>query len=314
MEALGKLSYEQRQKLFGDPEAARAFIESIRWPEGPVCPHCGMEGNAYEIKPRSAESRTRAGLYKCGDCRKQFTVTVGTIFEGTRVPLNKWLRAIYLMCASKKGVSANQLQRELGVTYKTAWFMCHRVRKAMEKEPLRSKLSGVVEADETYVGGKKRLQGKRGGPSASGTKEIVFSMVQRDGDARSYLVEDVRASTLKPRLRAEVEGAAYIMTDQLKSYQGLDREFAGHGSVDHTREYVRGVIHTNFAESYFSLLKRGVLGTFHHISKRHLQRYLEEFDFRWNHRKESDDFRVAQAIKGSEGKRLMYRWPKPSRA
>lgn len=318
MLGINELGYDERSKVFADPAAAREFIEQIRWQGEPYCPHCGIVG-AYKITPREG-SKTRKGLYRCklprkdkqGNplCGKQFTVTVGTIFEGTRVGLHKWLRAIYLMCASKKGVSANQLHRELGVTYKTAWFMCHRVREAMKKEPLRSKLAGVVEADETYVGGKKRLLAKPGGPSARGTKDIVFTVVQRSGEARSHLVDDVRGDTLKGLIRSEVEDTAYIMTDALHSYKGLHKEFAGHGAVDHGKEYVRGIIHTNFAESFFSLLKRAVLGTYHHISRQHMQRYLEEFDFRWNTRHGSDDERMMKAIRGSEGKRLYYRTPK----
>lgn len=316
---LSNLTLEERNKLFSDADLAREYIEAVRWGGEPYCPHCGNVG-AYKITPRKG-SKTRKGLYRCnlprkdkeGNplCGKQFTVTVGTIFESSHIPLNRWLMAIHRMCASKKGVSAKQLQREFKTTYKSAWFMCHRIREAMKKEPLRSKLAGVVEADETFIGGRKRPFAKPHGPTAGGTKDIVFSVIERDGgEARSFLVNDIRSDTLKPLIRQEVEGEAYIMTDAMRSYQGLEKEFAGHGVVDHSEEYVRGIVHTNFAESFFSLIKRAVLGTFHHISRKHMQRYLEEFDFRWNTRHETDDKRMVQAIKKAEGKRLKYRAPK----
>lgn len=311
---LSKLDYDTRQKLFGDKEAAREFIEAVRWPDGPICPHCGTIDEAYKLEARpDSEKPVRPGVYKCAACRKQFTVTVGTIFESSRLGLNKWLYALHLMCSSKKGISANQLCRDLGVQYKTAWFLCHRIRKAMEKEPLRSKLSGVVEADETYVGGKVRKGGggpRPKGPLSGGQKTIVYSLIQRDGEARSQVVPDNKAATLQGIMRSQVEGEAHIMTDGLRSYQGLDAHFLSHEVVDHgAGEYVRGVVHTNFAESYFSLLKRGILGVFHHVSKKHLQRYLEEFDFRWNNRDVNDQDRMLQAIRQAAGKRLFYRTP-----
>lgn len=258
--------------------------------------------------PKATSSRpVRKGVWKCRDCRKQFTITIGTVFAETHIPLNKWLYAIHLMCSSKKGVSALQLSRTLEITYKSAWFLAHRVRKAMEKEPMRAKLTGTVEADETYVGGKGT--GIQGSPGSS--KIAVFTLIQRDGEARSQVVDDVKAKTLKGIIRNEVEGTAHIMTDQMQSYHGLGREFASHGTVDHSaKEYVRGVIHVNFSESFFSLFKRGIIGAFHHISRKHIQRYLEEFDFRWNHRKVSDSERMLEAVSGTEGKRLFYRAPK----
>ena len=313
---LDKLDYQTRQKLFGDAEAAREFIEAIRWNGEPYCPHCGNIG-AYKLEPKPGSKRpVRPGVYKCAACRKQFTVTVGTIFESSRVPLNKWLYAIHLMCSSKKGVSAKQLERDLEVQYKTAWFLCHRIRKAMEKEPLRSKLDGVVEADETYVGGKLRKGGPRPqGPLSGGKKMVVYTLVSRDGEARSQLVDDAKAETLQTVMRNEVEGEAHIMTDGAHAYWGTDAYFRSHETVDHTRgEYVRGIVHTNFAESYFSLLKRGILGIFHHVSRKHIQRYLEEFDFRWNTRDDSDPERMVKAIRQAEGKRLYYRTPKEERA
>jgi transposase-like protein len=308
LENVAKLTYKQRTALFADEDLAREYVEQIRWKGEPFCPHCGTVG-AYKLTPKPGSARpTRKGVYKCKACRKQFTVTVGTVFEGTRIKLNLWLWAIYLMCSSKKGISAFQIHRELGCTYKTAWFLCHRVRKAMEKEPLKSKLSGVVEVDETYVGGKGT--GTSGGPMAGGSHFPVFSMVSRTGDARSFLVPDVKAPTLYPIMLQNIDGASHIMTDEMRTYRSLHKHYWQHSAVAHSRkEYVRGIVSTNFAESYFSLLKRGIFGAFHHISKKHAQRYLEEFDFRWNMRKATDDERFAAAIQGAEGKRLLYRLP-----
>ena len=276
---------------------------------GPVCPRCGAVV-AYKLTGRpSSTSAVRPGVYKCGSCRKQYSGTVGTVFEDSHVPLNKWLYAAHLMVSSKKGISANQLHRDLGVTYKTAWFMAHRIRLAMQPTEPAEKLSGVVEADESYVGDKTK-GGKRGRGAAH--KVIVFSLIQRDGEARSFHVPNVKGQTLKGVLPENVLGTADIMTDNLGSYRGLAKEFRSHGVVDHGKEYVRGIIHTNFAESYFSLLKRGIIGAFHHVSEQHFQRYLNEFDFRWNRRTVSDDERLLMAARDSEGKRLTYRDSSPS--
>ncbi|HWM91421.1 MAG TPA: IS1595 family transposase [Thermoanaerobaculia bacterium] len=302
-------TYAQLTKVFADEDLAREWLEAKRWPNGPVCPHCESVNQAYKLTPKATSSRpVRKGVWKCRACRMQFTVTIGTVFAETHIPLNKWLYAIHLMCASKKGVSALQLSRTVEVTYKSAWFLAHRIRKAMEKDPMRAKLTGTVEADETYVGGKGT--GSQGGPMAGGSKIAVFTLISRDGEARSTVVEDVKAKTLKGIIREEVEGTAHIMTDQMQSYHGLGREFASHGTVDHSaQEYVRGVIHVNFSESYFSLFKRGIIGAFHHISRKHIQRYLEEFDFRWTRRKITDSERMLSAVAGTEGKRLYYRAP-----
>jgi transposase-like protein len=300
-------NFKDRAKLFADEDAAREWLEAERWPEGPVCPQCGVVDRAYKLTPKEGSSRpVRKGVWKCRDCRKQFTVTIGTIFAETHIPLNKWLYAIHLMCSSKKGISANQLSRDLEITYKSAWFLAHRIRKAMEKEPMQEKLTGTIEADETFVGGKRR--GMSGGPTAKGTKTIVFTLVQRDGEARSYVVPDVKRQTLRTIIRRNVEGTASIMTDEMASYVGLNKEFASHESVNHSAdEYVRGIVHVNFAESFFSLLKRGIIGTFHHVSAKHLQRYMEEFDFRWNSRKDKDAERMKLCIAGTEGVRLYYK-------
>ena len=293
-----KLSFEKRQAIFADADKARNYVESVRWPDGAVCPHCGAEG-AYRLTGTS----TRKGLYKCRKCRCQFTVTVGTIFQGSHTPLNKWLYAIYLMCESKKGMSSNQLHKDLGVTYKSAWFMTHRIRQAMSNDG-SAMFNGIVEADETYIGGRTR-GGKRG--RGAEKKTPVFALIERTGQARSFHVDNVKKQTLQGLIADNVEETAHIMTDSLWSYRGLDQSFAGHSFVDHSKEYVRGIVHTNFAESYFSLLKRGILRTFHHISRHHLQRYLHEFDFRWNRRDDEEGQRLNDVLRQAIGQRLLYR-------
>jgi transposase-like protein len=285
---------------FNDEDKAHEFIERLRWPNGPVCPHCQSE-KVYRLSVNGTSRK----LFKCALCRKQFSVMVGTIFEDSHIPLTKWLAGIYLMCSSKKGISAHQLHRALGITYKSAWFMCHRIRYAMSRPPLADKLAGIVEADETYIGPRKA--GKRG-RGAEG-KIPVFALIERGGRARSFKVDDIKARTLQGLIHRNVLDTAHIMTDDLASYWGLDKNFAGHGIINHKEAYVRGIVHTNFAESYFSLLKRGILGTFHHVSERHMQRYCDEFSFRWTLRKIDDGERTAEAVKAIEGKRLMLREP-----
>lgn len=287
---------------FSDPEKATDYLESIRWPNGPVCPKCCES----ERKPYPLPHKTRR-LYKCAACRKQYSVTVGTIFESSKIPLNKWLLAFYLLCSSKKGMSAHQLHRSLGVTYKTAWFMFHRVREAMRDEAFTERLVGTVEADETYIGGVRKGGTGRPGPKDQ-NKAAVMALVERDGRARSFHVARVDAEHLKGAIRDHVERDASIMTDEWRSYDGLAREFAAHETVSHGKgEYVRGAVHTNTVEGYFSILKRGVNGTYHRISPAHLHRYLNEFDFRYNTRGATDGARMVEALRQSEGKRLMYR-------
>lgn len=290
-------------EYFASEEKAYDLIESIRWPNGPVCPHCESNEKAYRINIAKQKRR----VWKCKACRKQFSVMIGTIFEGSKIPLNKWLVAMYLMCSSKKSISANQLHRSLGITYKSAWFLCHRIRYAMAREPLKGMLKGIVEADETYVGGKKRKGSKRG----RGTKKTpVLTLVERKGRARSYKLDNLTKRTIQGLIRDDVEITSHIMTDEFKSYKGLSQYFAGHSHVNHgAKEYCRGIVHVNFAESYFSLLKRAVIGAFHHVSDAHLPRYLSEFDFRWNTRKLSDWERTREALEMIEGKRLSYREP-----
>jgi transposase-like protein len=291
--------------VFQDAEKAREFLESLLWADGPVCPHCGVVGAAYQF----AGKAHRPGVYKCKGCEKQFTVTVGTLFERSHIPLHKWLLALHLMVARKKGISAHQLHRMLGMTYKSAWFMCHRIREAL-RDTGGEVLGGpnkVVEADETYIGGRARNRKGYVPP-----KEAAFSLLERDGSVRSFHVPAVDAKTLRPVLKAHIAKQSYLMTDDATVYVPIGKDFAGHGAVNHSiEEYVRGGFwHTNTVENYFSILKRGITGVYHHVSQQHLKRYLCEFDFRYNERMAlgvNDDQRMAKAAKGIQGKRLTYR-------
>lgn len=291
---------------FNDEDAAREHLESLRWPNGPVCPHCGGTSRNSRLNGESH----RRGLMFCGDCRSQFSVTVGTVFERSKVPLHKWVYATHLMCASKKGISAKQLERMLGVTYKTAWFMAHRIREAMCIEP-EGPMGGngeVVEVDETYWGSAKvKPKGARGYDH----KMKVVSLVERRGKKRSFHVADVTAATVAPILREQMDQKARLMTDEAAIYKKVGREFAQHGIVKHGQgEYAREDVTTNTVESSFAILKRGLYGVFHHVSKAHLQRYATEFDFRWNTRAKlgfSDSDRAAEVIRNISGKRMMYR-------
>jgi len=300
---------------FTDAEAAREYLENLRWPDGPACPHCGGM-KAYKITPKKEGAKTRPGLYKCGDCRKQYTVTVGTIFERSKVPLNKWLLAAYLIASSKKGFSAHQLHRSIDVQYKTAWFMMHRLREAMKDEAFAEALGGegkVVEADETYWGNSrsKKIKPVRGGHH----KEKVFALVERGGDIRSFHVATVTAENLQQTMREMIDPSTHIMTDGSTVYEGVDQDFASHQSVNHSaEEWVRYAdkegephAHTQTIDGAFSLLKRGLSGVYHHVSPAHLHRYLSEFDFRYNRRKITDSQRADAVLKGIEGKRLMYK-------
>lgn len=294
-------------KSYHSEESARAFLEAQRWPDGkPGCPKCGEIGRAYRLQPKEGSS-TRKGLWKCGACRKQFTVTVDTIFEDSHIPLNKWLMAIHLLCSSKKGMSAHQLHRMLGVTYKSAWFMAHRIRYAMAELNL-APLSGTVEVDETYVGGKTRgLQGDHK------TKATVVSLVERGGNVRSIHHKGmVTGKNLKQIVRENVTTDSHIMTDDFGGYHGLKKEFRRHSTIRHKwRVYARKegdvLISTNTIEGYFSILKRGINGVYHHVGKQHLHRYLSEFDFRYNSRHIEDGERSLLAIQKVTGKRLKYR-------
>jgi transposase-like protein len=303
------MAADLQNPIFTDPDKAREALEAVRWPNGPVCPRCGTTGGKIgAVKGRSH----RPGLFYCGGCKGQFTVTVGTVFERSKVPLTKWWLAAHLLSASKKGMSSHQLGRMLGVTYKTAWFMSHRIREAM-RELSPGPLGGegkIVEADETYVGGKaKNRKGK------TPPKEPVVVLVERGGKVRAAHVPNVNAKTLRPILTEQIEAASRLMTDESKVYTKTGKAFADHETVNHSiEEYVRGDAHTNGAENYFSLLKRGIIGVYHHVSATHLKRYVGEFDFRYNARKITDAERVVLAMKGAEGKRLTYRPPDVSSA
>lgn len=306
---------ELTNPIYTDANKAREHLEHIQWPEGPVCPHCGNcdGGRVTKLEGKS----TRPGVYKCKECRKPFTVTVGTVFERSKISLNKWVLASHLMAASKKGMSAHQLHRMLGITYKSAWFMAHRIREAMREDHGTSAPMGgegkFVEADETYVGGKEtnKHRSKRNSKNIGGMgKEIVFSLVERNGRVRSQHVPSVTAKTLRPILVAQLDAKTFLMTDDAGQYRHMHEDFA-HETVNHgAGEYVRGEAHTNTIEGYFSVLKRGITGTFHHVSQQHLKRYLAEFDFRYNEREAlgiNDTMRAQAILEGIRGKRLTYR-------
>ncbi|HEV8501813.1 MAG TPA: IS1595 family transposase [Casimicrobiaceae bacterium] len=296
---------------YRDPDAAREHLESIRWPKGPVCPHCGAVDRITKLQGKSH----RSGLYDCGHCRDQFTVTVGTVFERSKISLDKWLFAAALMASSKKGISSKQIERMLGVTYKTAWFITHRLREAMGETP-SGKLGGggkIVEVDETYFGNKegaKKRSGKVGG-AAMKDKRAIVALVERGGKVRSYHVPGVTHANLKEVMFKQIDLNTHLMTDEATRYWNLGKEFAKHSSVNHgQKEYARGEVSTNTVEGYFSILKRGLIGTYQHVGERHLHRYIREFDFRYNHRIKlgyDDATRTTELLKGVSGKRLTYR-------
>ncbi len=313
------------EPYFHDEAAAFEALERIVWPNGPTCPHCGNADAAkigrlagQRTKPSQAHPKGKPvyGLRKCYACRGQFTVRKGTVFEDSPVPLHIWFQAAHLMCSSKKGVSANQLHRTLGVTLKTAWFMGHRLREAMREGKFPGQMGGqgkTVEADETFIGGKEKNKHahKRDKRNLGGTgKEIAFSLVERGGRVRSHHVPAVTAATLRPILVAQIDAKTNLMTDDAGQYRHMGKDFA-HQTVNHgIGEYVRGEAHTNTIEGYFSVLKRGIVGTYHHVSQQHLKRYLAEFDFRYNERMAlgvGDAERTTKALKGIVGKRLTYR-------
>lgn len=306
------------EAYFHDEAAAFKALEAILWPEGPVCPHCGaidrinrLEGVRSKPSKKHPEGEVRLGLWKCYHCRGQFTVRKGTIFEASHLKLHQWFQAAYLMCASKKGVSSNQLHRTLGCTLKTAWFVSHRLREAMRQGDLAVPLGsggGAVEADETFIWRKKGMQIQAGYEH----KMAVLTLIDRDArTSRSSVLEKVRPSTIAPILRENIAREARLMTDEAGHYLHVGKEFAGHGVVRHSRkEYVKGDAYTNTAEGYFSIFKRGMKGIYQHCHEKHLHRYLAEFDFRYNNRQAtgvSDLGRAAAAIMGTKGKRLLYR-------
>lgn len=303
--------YDITNPIFTDADKAREHLEAQRWPNGPYCPHCGNADQERIVKLKGRS--TRPGVHKCKECRKPFTVTVGTVFERSKVPLNKWVLATYLLCSSKKGMSSHQLHRMLGVTYKTAWFMTHRIREAMRpgedgygSGPLGGE-GKTVEADETVVG--RKAKNKAFKPPAK--KQIVMSLVERGGEVRSFHIANTSHKTIKPVLYTQIERASKLMTDQAQFYKEPGATFTKHSTVNHSiNEYVRDDDHTNTVESYFGILKRGIMGSYHQVSEAHLKRYLCEFDFRYNHREAAgfgDAARADQALKGISGKRLEYR-------
>jgi transposase-like protein len=292
-------------KHFHDEEAAYSYVEARIWPNGPVCPHCGGVDRIGKMGGKS----TRVGTYKCYQCRKPFTVKIGTIFEASHVPMHIWLQAMYLIAGSKKGISSNQLHRILGVTLKTAWFMSHRIREAMRDGdmPLMGGGGGRVEADETYIGRKEGFEDVRG----VGGKMRVVSLVCRDtGAARSLTANMMVAGEVANIVRANVSREAKLTTDEALWYKAVGREFAAHDSVMHARdEYVRGDVHTNTIEGFFSIFKRGMRGIYQHCNEKHLHRYLAEFDFRYSNRVAlgyNDEDRADELLKGVIGKRLTY--------
>ena len=303
------LTLDEIQSRFGTDEKARQYLEEIRWPNGVVCPHCKNSDHKriWEIKPNQA-ANIRAGLYQCAECKKQFTVTVGTIFEDSHIPLRKWLVAWYLLCSSKKGISSLQIQRMLGLgSYRTALFMTHRIRYALAHPGFTGMLKGVVEVDETYVGG-KATGSRKTGRSPSSNKTCVVSLVERGGKARSLVIDRVTSENLHGAIMEHIQDGSTVVTDDFMGYRNMPRIFT-HKPVKHSaKEYTRRekdlLVHTNNVESKFSLLKRGIIGTFHQVSKKHLPLYLAEFDHRFNHRKDTDGERTVSALKCAEGKRL----------
>ncbi len=308
-------------KHFSDEGAAWQLVEKMRWPNGPICPHCGDVGRAYFLQPRKPRTTTTGAvtyrrLWKCKVCRKPFSVLVGTIFERSQVPLSKWLLALYLMSASKNGVAANELRRTLGVTQPTAWFMLHRLREAMRVSSLTT-MRGTIVADEAWIGGDpgndhhhKGPRRMRPGENRHTEKTPVFSLINATtGEVRSRVVPDVTGATLRKVMSKNVDMAGSVLwTDEGSWYDQLGREFIEHATVNHSEdEYVRDGVTTNRAEGYFAQLKRSIDGTHHHVSREHLHRYLAEHDFRFSTCKMSDTARMAKLIDQAEGRRLTYR-------
>lgn len=314
--------FDLTNEIYTDKDKAREHLEAIHWPNGPVCPHCGNcdQDRIAKLKGKS----TRPGVYKCKECRKPFTVTVGTVFERSKVPLNKWVLATHLMAASKKGMSAHQLHRMLGVTYKTAWFMAHRIREAMKEDPEASGPIGgegkTVEADETYIGKRDRpyvspqRKGRpftKSGKAGGAQKRTVVSLVERGGKVRSFHVEHATKKVVRDILVRNVPRETTLYSDESRLYTDTGKEYATHETVNHSaKEYARGAINTNTIEGFFSIFKRGMKGVYQHCGEAHLHRYLAEFDFRYNHRaalKISDNERAAALLAAARGKRLTYR-------
>jgi transposase-like protein len=308
------LDFSRLAKYFSDEDAARALLEEMRWgKDGAVCPHCGGS-DPYKLTPKAISKKPgRKGLYKCRACRKQFTVTVGTIFEDSHIPISKWLLALHLLASSKKGISAHQLHRNLGISYKGAWFMAMRLRHAAASGPMSALMGPEVEIDEVYIGGRNRKEGqKRGRPGRDSHKTPVVALVERgSGRVRALPMYRVTANNLAKVIEAHVKPSATLITDDFIAYKAVAEDMdRKHESVNHSKdEYVRGTVHTNTVEGFFSLLKRGVNGVYHHVSREHLARYCDEFAFRYEHRKVSDGQRAKLLVAQAEGKRLTYQQP-----
>jgi transposase-like protein len=297
--------------IFHDEDKAREHLKRVRWPNGVTCPLCG---GTDKIKALGGKSQG-PGWYHCGDCRRKFTVRVGTVYERSHIPLHKWVMATHLLCASKKGISAHQLHRMLGVTYKSAWFMAHRIREAMidtESGPLGGE-GEIVEADETYTGPSAidlRPDGTMKRKRGTSSKRVVVSLVERKegGRVRSIHADKMTKEIVREIVVTNADRRSHLMTDDANMYGTIGREFAKHDTIKHsTKIYARGIVHTNTIEGYFSIFKRGMVGVYQHCGEQHLQRYLTEFDFRYSNRSVSDAERAAVAVKGAEGKRLTYR-------
>jgi transposase-like protein len=321
-------------RQYQSEEAARAWLEAKLWPDGPVCPHCGVIGEATKLeREESSDTHGRKGLYVCRGCRGQFTITVGTVMEDSHIPLHKWLLAFHLMCASKKGVSALQIQRglwgedpdkkdkngrpRLKGSYRTAWFMCHRIRWAMTQTPFTEMLSGVVEADETWMGGKEK--GLRGAGNRDSKKTPVLALVERGGDVRSFPIQRATLENIKPILKKHIDPSTHLVTDEASVYYFMTPDFAKHSTVNHAKkEYARReenfTVTSNTVESFFALLKRSNYGIHHHMSRKYLGSYCAERDFVYNGRKLTDDQRTDKAILATRGKRLMLNGPKSSKS
>jgi transposase-like protein len=301
------------QRFFHEEQAAYDFLESVVWPNGPICPHCGGVERISKMGGKS----TRIGTYKCYQCRKPFTVKVGTVFESSHVPLRKWLQAAFLMCASKKGISAHQLHRTLEISYPTAWFMEHRIREAMRSRELAPMggLGGIVEIDETFIGNDRTIKprGEKKGRGYAHKHKVLALVDRKAGTARTMVVDDLKASTLTPILNANIDREARVFTDEAGQYSKLGDSFAEHEFVHHgAEEWARGEVHTNTLEGFFSIFKRGMKGIYQHCAKKHLHRYAAEFEFRYNHRVGNgcdDPTRAVRALAGIKGKRLTYRAP-----
>ncbi|HEY7989858.1 MAG TPA: IS1595 family transposase [Stellaceae bacterium] len=307
------MSTDLTDPIFSDERKAREHFEAVRWPNGPICPHCGNADSKriYAIKANPAR-KIREGLYECAECRGSFTVRTGSVMESSHAPLTKWALAYRLMTGAKKGMSAHQLHRTIGVTYKTAWFMAMRIRESM-RDASGDKLGGagkIVEADEVYIGGKAR-KGTNGNKTKMDRHTPVAVLVERGkgGRSRAAVIPGPIRGDLKRNIAANVERGSEMHTDQHKGYKRVENLIGGtHKHVNHwIGEYARGNVHSNTAESWNALLERSIVGSFHHVSREHLQRYADEVSFRWNRREMDDSERTIDAIKGGEGKRLTYR-------